>query len=236
VVTGASSGIGRAIALQLVIDGATVLAIGRDESRLASLAKEADGPGSLLAERLDLTDDAAREAFAAAFLSEHGRLDHLVHSAGSYVRAPVADSSVTDFDAQYAANVRAPFALTRALLPALHIAGRTRGADIIVINSSQGVRATGGTSQFAATQHAMRAVADSLRDEVNAHGIRVCSIHLGRTATPRQEAIYAFEGRVYRPELLVQPDDVAEVVVAVLALSPTAEVTEVHLRPAKKDV
>jgi NADP-dependent 3-hydroxy acid dehydrogenase YdfG len=236
VVTGASSGIGRAIALQLVVDGATVLAIGRDESRLASLAKEVDGPGSLLAERLDLTDDTAREAFAAMFLSEHGRLDHLVHSAGSYVSAPVAESSVADFDAQYVANVRAPFALTRALLPALHAAARTRSADIIVINSSQGVRATGGTSQFAATQHAMRAVADSLRDEVNAYGIRVCSIHLGRTATPRQEAIYALEGRVYRPELLVQPEDVAEVVVAVLALSPTAEVTEVHLRPAKKDV
>jgi NADP-dependent 3-hydroxy acid dehydrogenase YdfG len=235
VVTGASSGIGRAIALQLVIDGATVLAVGRDESRLAALAKDADGCGTLLAERLDLTDDAAREAFAAALVSEHGHLDHLVHSAGSYVRAPVAESSVADFDAQYAANVRAPFALTRALLPALRATGGVRGADIVVINSSQGVRATGGTSQFAATQHAMRAVADSLRDEVNASGIRVCSIHLGRTATPRQEAIYAHEGRVYRPELLVQAEDVAEVVVAVLALPPTAEVTEVHLRPAKRD-
>jgi NADP-dependent 3-hydroxy acid dehydrogenase YdfG len=78
----------------------------------------------------------------------------------------------------------------------------------------------------------MRAVADSLREEVNADGIRVCTIYLGRTATPMQEAIYAREGRVYRPELLVQPEDVAQVVVAVLALRSTAEVTEIHLRPA----
>jgi NADP-dependent 3-hydroxy acid dehydrogenase YdfG len=236
VVTGASSGIGRAVALQLVGEGATVIAIGRDETRLAGLAKEADGPGTLVAEELDLTDDAARDTFAAALVASHGHLDHLVHCAGGYVRAPVAESSVTDFDAQYAANVRAPFALTRALLPALQAAGGRRIADIIVINSSQGVRATAGTSQFAATQHAMRAVADSLREEVNADRIRVCTIHLGRTATPRQEAIHAWEGRVYRPELLLQPEDVAEVVVCVLALPPTAEVTEIHLRPAKKDL
>jgi NADP-dependent 3-hydroxy acid dehydrogenase YdfG len=235
VVTGASSGIGRAVALELVTQGATVLAIGRDETRLAELAKEADGPGTLVAERLDLTDDAALDAFAAGVTASHGRLDHLVHSAGSYVRALVAESSLDAFDAQYAANVRAPFALTRALLPALRAAGGSRGADIVVVNSSQGVRATGGTSQFAATQHAMRAIADTLRQEVNADGIRVCTIHLGRTATPRQEAIYAQEGRVYRPELLVQPEDVGQVVVGVLALPATAEVTEIHLRPAKKD-
>jgi NADP-dependent 3-hydroxy acid dehydrogenase YdfG len=232
VVTGASSGIGRAVALQLVGEGATVLAIGRDETRLTALAKEADGPGTLVTEQLDLTDDGARETFAAAVTASHGRLDYLVHSAGGYVHAPVAEASLDDFDAQYATNVRAPFALTRALLPALQAAGGRRGADVVVVNSSQGVRAKGGTSQYAATKHAMRGVADSLREEVNADGIRVCTIYLGRTATPMQEAIYAREGRVYRPELLVQPEDVAQVVVAVLALRSTAEVTEIHLRPA----
>jgi NADP-dependent 3-hydroxy acid dehydrogenase YdfG len=235
VVTGASSGIGRAVALELVTEGTTVVAIGRDETRLAAVAKEADGPGILVPEQLDLTDDAARESFAAAFAESYGPLDHLVHSAGGYVYGLVAESSLDDFDAQYAANVRAPFALTRSLLPALQAAGGSRGADVVVVNSSQGVRAKGGTSQYAATMHAMRAVADSLREEVNAYGIRVCTIHLGRTATPLQEAIYAGERRVYRPELLVQPEDVAQVVVSVLALRQTGEVTEIHMRPAKKD-
>jgi NADP-dependent 3-hydroxy acid dehydrogenase YdfG len=234
-VTGASSGIGRAVALRLVAEGATVIAVGRDEKRLAALAEEAAGPGTLDVAQLDLTDDAARDSFAAAIVAGHAHLDHLVHSAGGYVRAPLAESSVADFDALYAANVRAPFALTQALLPALVPAGRSHTADVVVVNSSQGVRATGGTSQYAATQHAMRAVADSVREEVNADGIRVCTIHLGRTATPLQEAIYAIEGRVYRPELLLQPEDVAEVVVAVLALPATAELTEIHLRQATKD-
>jgi NADP-dependent 3-hydroxy acid dehydrogenase YdfG len=234
-VTGASSGIGRAVALQLVAEGATVIAVGRDKKRLAALAEDAAGPGTLDAEQLDLTDDAARNSFVAAIVAGHGHLDHLVHSAGGYVRAPLAESSVADFDALYAANVRAPVALTQALLPALVAASGDRIADVVVVNSSQGIRATGGTSQYAATQHAMRAVADSLREEVNADGIRVCTIHLGRTATPLQEAIYAMEGRVYRPEVLMQPEDVAQVVVGVLALPPTAEVTEIHLRQAKKD-
>jgi NADP-dependent 3-hydroxy acid dehydrogenase YdfG len=235
VVTGASSGIGRALALRLAAEGATVLAVGRDEARLAALAKEAaDTGGTLVTRRLNLTDDAARDAFAAAVAADHSRLDHLVHSAGGYMHASIAASSLDDFDAQYAANVRAPFALTRSLLPALQAAGGRHGADVVVVNSSQGVHATGGTSQFAATQHAMRAVADSLRHEVNADGIRVCTVHLGRTATPRQEAIYAREGRRYRPELLVQPEDVAELVVGLLALPRTAEVTEIHMRPAKK--
>ena len=234
-VTGASSGIGRAVALRLVAEGATVIAVGRDKKRLAALAEDAAGRGTLDAEQLDLTDDAARNSFVAAIVARHGHLDHLVHSAGGYVRAPLAESSVADFDALYAANVRAPVALTQALLPALVAASGNRIADVVVVNSSQGIRATGGTSQYAATQHAMRAVADSLREEVNADGIRVCTIHLGRTATPLQEAIYAMEGRVYRPEVLMQPEDVAQVVVGVLALPPTAEVTEIHLRQAKKD-
>jgi NADP-dependent 3-hydroxy acid dehydrogenase YdfG len=236
VVTGASSGIGRAVAVRLVADGATVLAIGRDEARLTSLAMEADGPGALVAEQLDLTDDDARDTFAATVIARHARLDHLVHCAGGYVHARVADSSLDAFDAQYAANLRAPFALTRALLPALQAAGGRRIADVVVVNSSQGVRATVGTSQFAATQHAMRAVADSLRQEVNSDGIRVCTIHLGRTATPRQQAIYAREGRVYQPEVLMQPEDVAEVISCVLTLPPTAELTEIHMRPARKDL
>src|SRR5262245_40703149 len=94
VVTGASSGIGRAIALRLVDEGATVIAIGRDETRLAAVRTEAVGRGTLVAEPLDLTDDAAREAFTAAFTARHGQLDQLVHCAGVYAHARVAESSL----------------------------------------------------------------------------------------------------------------------------------------------
>ncbi|ABW10254.1 short-chain dehydrogenase/reductase SDR [Parafrankia sp. EAN1pec] len=261
VVTGASSGIGRAVAARLATDGATVLALGRDQARLDALAKEsgadttdgaanptdgaASGAGTLVPVRLDLTDTAAVDQFAADTASRYGRVHLLVHSAGGYLTSRVEDASVDDFDTQYAANVRGPFALTQRLLPALRAAASESapetsgaaeepGADVIVMNSSQGVRAGAGTSQFAATQHAMRAVADSLRQEVNADGIRVVTLHLGRTATPRQETIFLREGRPYRPELLIQADDVADLVTYLTRLPRTAEITELHLRPAKK--
>ena len=234
VVTGASSGIGRATALRLASGGATVLALGRDQTRLDALGKEASGPGTLTPVRLDLTDDAAVVAFTAEVTDRYSRVDHLVHSAGAYGSARVDAVSLAALDAQYLANVRAPYALTQRLLPALRVAGADRGADIVIVNSTQGIRAGAGTSVFAATQHAMRGFADSLRQEINADGIRVTTIHLGRTATPRQEAIYAREGREYAPELLVQAADVADLVNYLIRLPPTAEITELHLRPAKK--
>ncbi|MCM3884011.1 SDR family oxidoreductase [Frankia sp. R82] len=234
VVTGATSGIGRSIALRLAADGATVHALGRDQERLDSLGKKATGPGTLVPIRLDLTDDAAVTSAVELILEQHGRVDHLVHSAGAYSSARVDAATLTELDAQYAANVRAPYALTQRLLPALRVAGADGGADVIIVNSTQGLRAGAGTSQFAATQHAMRAFADSLRQEINADGIRVATIHLGRTATPRQETIFAREGRAYTPELLLQADDVADLVAYLIGLPPTAEITELHLRPAKK--
>jgi len=66
---------------------------------------------------------------------------------------------------------------------------------------------SGGVGAYAASKHALRAIAESLRDEVNEDGIRVTSIFLGRTAGPMQERSHAMEGRSYRPERLVQPED-----------------------------
>jgi NADP-dependent 3-hydroxy acid dehydrogenase YdfG len=77
-------------------------------------------------------------------------------------------------------------------------------------------------------------LADSLRDEVNADGIRILSVYPGRTATPRIEALHAKEGRPYQPGLLLQPEDVASVVLNALTLPWTAEVTNISIRPMQK--
>jgi NADP-dependent 3-hydroxy acid dehydrogenase YdfG len=154
----------------------------------------------------------------------------LVLSAGAHSRGEHTDAPIYDLDNLYASNVRAPYALIQGLLPML----RAGGGDIVVINSTQGVHAVGGVGQYAASQHAMRAITDALRQEVNKDGVRVCILHLGRVATPMQEAIFREEGRPYPRDLLVQPEEVATVVATVLELPEGAEVTEIHLRPAKK--
>ena len=119
--------------------------------------------------------------------------------------------------------------LTQALLPALRSV-RAGG----VLNSTAGRRATAGSGQYAATKHGLAAVADSLRDEVNADGVRVLSVFLGRTATPMQAELSAKAGRAYDPERLLQPEDVAAAVLSAVTLPRTAELTDLVIRPMLK--
>ena len=128
------------------------------------------------------------------------------------------------------ANVEAPYAVYQAMLPLLTAAS----GQIVIINSTQGLAAAPGVGQYAATQHAMRAIADSLREEVNPLGIRVASLFLGRTATERQAAIFAMEGRPYQPARLIQPGDVAGVVLDIFTLPRSAQVTDISMRPELK--
>jgi len=105
---------------------------------------------------------------------------------------------------------------------------------VVFINSTQGLAASPGVGHYAATQHAMRALADSTRQEYNPKGIRVTSLFLGRTATARQEAIFSLEQRSYKPDTLIQPGDIAGVIVSLAELPQTAEITEIAMRPRLK--
>jgi NADP-dependent 3-hydroxy acid dehydrogenase YdfG len=120
--------------------------------------------------------------------------------------------------------------LTQLLVPAL----RRQQGQVVFINSSDGLSARGQVGPYSATKHALKALADSFRDEVNAEGIRVMSVYLGRTASPMQARIHAAEGKAYHPEYLLQPSDVATVVLNALCLPRTAEVTDLSIRPLRK--
>ena len=228
VVTGAGSGVGRAIAEALAGVGASVCLVGRTTTTLEdTAARIGDGARSY---PTDVTDDGAVGALVERLTREHTSIDVLVHSAGVYAMGVVEDAPVGDLDAQYRTNVRAPYLLTQALLPALR---RSRG-QVVFVNSSAGLTARGGVGPYASTKHALRALADSLRDEVNDAGVRVLSVYLGRTASPMQAAIHEAEGKDYRPTDLLQPSDVAAMVVAALRLPSTAEVTDLSIRPMRK--
>jgi NADP-dependent 3-hydroxy acid dehydrogenase YdfG len=227
VVTGAGSGIGRAIALRLAEAGAHVAAVARRRDALEETAHRAP-TGRVVVHPADLTVDQDIAALTETLLGRG--VDVLVHSAGAYSRGSLEDATVADFDLLYRTNVRAPYRLTQALLPAL----KARSGQIVFINSTVGLSARANVGQFAATQHALKAMADSLREEINPAGVRVLSVYPGRTATERQERIYELEGRDYSPELLMQPDDVAATVVAALTLPRTAELTDLRVRPMRK--
>jgi NADP-dependent 3-hydroxy acid dehydrogenase YdfG len=222
-VTGASAGIGRAIALSLALHGAAVHAVARRRDELAALAQ---GHDHLHAAACDLTDDSALDRLAGALPG----LDVLIHCAGAYAGGPLASTPVDILDLMYRANVRAPYLLTQKLLPLL----RRKGGDLVFVNSSITRSVSGGRCQFAASQQALKAIADSVREEENGNNIRVLSIYPGRTATPRQESIHRAEGTTYRPERLIQADDVAAAVVHALLAPRSAEVMDIYLRPMAK--
>ena len=218
VVTGATGGIGGAVARALAAAGATVHALGRRAA--------AAEPG-LVWHRVDLGDDAAVAGLAA----ELGPgLDVLVHAAGTYGTGEVATLPVAELDRQWRINVRAPYLLTQALLPALV----ARRGQVAFVNSSVWGNARAGMAAYAGGKYALKALADALRAEVNPAGIRVLSVFPGRTATRMQAEIHRAEGAPWRPEALLQPEDVAAALVAALALPATAEVTDIHIRPARK--
>ena len=231
VITGASSGIGRAIATAIASTGSSVCLVGRDSERLEAVAKTARTTSRVvIVHKTDLNVDGAIEGLAHRIREEFITLDILVHCAGAYSMGTLENTPVQQLDTLYRTNVRLPFLLTQALLPLL----KARQGQIVFINSPQGLHAKANTGPYAATQHALKAITDSLRDEVNADGMRVLSIYPGRTATPRMKAIYEIEGRPYKPELLLQAEDIAQIVLNVLLLAPTAEVTNLEIRPRIK--
>ncbi len=227
-VTGSTSGIGHRLAIELSSRGAHLVLIGRSAARLTAFGRELgkNRPGATFdVVELDLAGDIEHSLEA---LSVYAGVDLLVHSAGTMSVQALESTSGEIFDRHYRVNVRSVFLLTRSLLPAL----RTAAGQIVFINSSAAQqKSRGNMAAYTASKYALWALADSLRDEVNPDGVRVVSVFPGRTATPMQAYLHAEEGKEYKPNVLLQPDDVAQAVMAALSLPRTAEVTDISVRP-----
>lgn len=231
VITGASGGVGRSIALGLAREGANLALLGRRTGVLRRVAEECSKLGvRAVSYKVDLLNDKGVRHLKHEIIHDFSEVDILIHSAGVIARAKVATASLSDFDRQYRCNVRAPFALTQLFLSTLV----ERQGQIVFINSTAGLMAGAEISQYAATKHALKAIADSLREELNPMGVRVLSVYLGRTATPMQENVHAWEGLDYHPNRLIQPEQVAESVAVALVLGREAEITDIRIRPMLK--
>ena len=231
VVTGASSGVGEGLALELAREGMKLRLIGRDSARLDAVVRRVrklspDTTGY----RADLSVDDELDALQARLLRECDGVDVLVHSAAAIMSGNVADAPVADFDLQYRTNLRAPYLLTQTLLPML----LARRGQIVFVNSSVGLAARPGASQYAATKHGLRAVADALRAEINPQGVRVLSVYLGRTATPGQEKLHQQEGEIIRPGEIAADRGCGPCRDWRAEVGWSAEVTDISIRPMQK--
>ena len=226
IVTGATSGIGAAIAQAFSASGANVFLIGRNARKLAASARKIP-PRRLAGTALaDLGSVADIKELLATLGKRLRRVDILLHAAGEYSWTEPGSLETDGFDLLFDVNVRAPYLLTQGLLPLLE---RAQG-QVIFINSSV-VKSPGqGVAAFKATQHAVQGLVDSLRQDFNRRSIRVSSLFPGRTATPRMERIYAKQGAPYKPDALLSARDVARVVIALADLPKQVEITDVQLR------
>jgi NADP-dependent 3-hydroxy acid dehydrogenase YdfG len=221
-VTGATRGIGRAIALEL---GSThhVILGGRDAEALSLVAAELPSASVWAA---DLSGAGPLDGFLAGL----DRLDVLVHSAGVIGGQAVADTTRDEWRRVFEVNVFAVAEITRLALPALRRAEGT----VVFVNSGSGFVAGPGSSVYAASKFALRALSDSLREEERSAGVRVSSVHPGRTATDMQHELVAAEGGRYDEQLYLRPDDVAEAVRLVVDLPHGAVIESVSVRPLRK--
>ncbi|WP_396659226.1 SDR family oxidoreductase [Microbacterium oxydans] len=224
-VTGAGSGIGAVLARRLLDRGDDVVALARDAGRARQIAETLPGASVLVG---DLSQP-GRLSWALSKQQLPERIDALVHVAGVVDLGDVTDLAPALWEQQLAVNLIAPAELTRLLLPVL----RVSQGQIVFVNSGAGLRANAGWSAYAASKHGLRALADALRAEEAAHGVRVTSIYPGRTATPMQERVHQQEGQDYDAERFITPDAVATTILTALDLPRDAEITDLTVRPGR---
>lgn len=213
-VTGSTGGIGKALVAMLKDRGDDVIGVGRDADRIAAVGAQPV-----------VADFSAPETFADA-VPNLDRLDALVHSAGVVTLGHVADTPYHVWLSHLTVNLGAAAELTRLMLPAL----RAGSGHVVFVNSGSGLRANPNWSAYAASKFGLRALADALRAEEGVHGVRVTSVHPGRTATEMQRSVRQQEGAEYDPKRYIQAETAARLVLAALDTPHDAEVTEISVR------
>jgi NAD(P)-dependent dehydrogenase (short-subunit alcohol dehydrogenase family) len=178
--TGAGSGIGRATAVRLVEEGATVFAVDRDPDGLAATRALVEDPDRFCSHTADLATEAAVVAAAGAGAAALGTVDLLANVAGFLITTPLATLDLDDYRALLAVNLFAPVVLCRELLP--HIPDGT-GA-IVLVTSTAATRAHPGVTGYAASKGALLSFAVSLSAELAPRRIRVVPVSPGGVATP----------------------------------------------------
>lgn len=224
-ITGAGSGIGLAIARRLADRGDRLVLLGRSDARAAELA-------GLFPNTVGVAADLREPAELAGALADRvpEAIDTVIHGAGVVELGPVSDLSVAAWTDQLTVNLIAAAELTRLALPAV----RTARGQILFVNSGAGLTAHPSWSAYAASKHGLKALADALRGEESANGVRVTTVYPGRTATPMQAEVHRQEGRDYDPAAFIDPESVATTALAALDLPRDALVPDVSVRPGPR--
>ena len=225
VVTGATEGIGRAIAFALGRAGAPVAICARSGAAVEQTVAALRAAGvDAIGRPCDVADAAAVDGFSRFVTAERGDASVLVNNAGIGRFAPLEELTLEDWDQTMGVNVRSLYLVTRAFLPGL---ARANGA-IVNIASLAGKNGFEGGTAYCASKHAVLGFSKALMLEVRKRGVRVIAVCPGSVATPFMDK----QSRM-RPnrERVLQAEDVAQAVLGALALPDRAMLSELDLRP-----
>lgn len=194
IVTGAGSGIGRATALQLANEGATVACADIHEANVASTASECGSSAS--AHPLDISDEANWESVVQKVLDTHGRLDILINSAGVSAGAPLSEMSFGDWRRVMSINLDGAFLGTKHALRAM----RTTGGTIVHVSSASGIKAAGGAAAYSASKAGLCMLTKAAAKECRDQGlpIRINAICPAGVKTPMWTTMPFFQDMVQK--------------------------------------
>jgi NAD(P)-dependent dehydrogenase (short-subunit alcohol dehydrogenase family) len=181
IVTGASSGIGFAIAEAMSQAGAKLVLVGRDEERLGRCAERC---AEHVVVAVDLATERASDSIVERAIERFGAIDSIVHSAGVFWPKPFGEAPLEELDYHWHVNVRTPYALTQAALPHLR-----RGSSVIFVSSIAGRVAFPNSAAYCATKGAVEQLTKALAVELAPQGIRVNAIAPGNIRTPMNEEL-----------------------------------------------
>ncbi len=225
IVTGASSGIGLAIARRLAQEGVKLCLVARSEDKLRAIADDLrnDGEKPLIAPADVAQEEPVRRAVQSA-VSAFGGVDILVNSAGSVYFTPIGETALEQWDQVVDSNLKGVFLCCRQVVP--HMLERGRG-DIVNIASIAAHQGFENSTAYCAAKHGVLGFSRALALEVRKQGLRVITVSPGSVDTPLWDPM---EWTPDRAKML-RPEDVAESVVATLTISSTAAVDEIVVMP-----
>ena len=226
-ITGAGSGIGRAIALRLVQEGMSIVLVGRNEEKLSKTALLTGRPENMLIIPADITTHEGVDCIHRT-LEGLGCLDVLVNNAGMALNSSFEETSEADFDRIMALNVKAPFVLCQRCLKFLR---KSDCPTIINLGSVVSYQGYANQAAYAASKHALLGMTKALAREVCAEGIRVHLIAPGGVFTD----MIAIARPDLSPEGMIQADEVAEAVAFLLLHRGNAVIDEIRLHRVGKE-
>jgi ribitol 2-dehydrogenase len=232
VITGASSGIGRAAARLFAAEGARLALVARSGDKLEALAKALGGEP--LIAPVDVTHAGAVETTLRAIEQHFGRIDILFANAGSYVAGEVAQGDPDEWDRVIALNVNAVFRCVRVVLPGM-IARKS--GDIVVTSSISGHQAIPWEPVYSATKHAIQSFVHGVRRQIAPHNVRIGALAPGMVLnelwglTDPEE----IERRVAAHSGL-RSEDVAEALLFILTRPPNVAIRDLVMLPQNQDL